>query len=122
MRINAGMIQQIDWTDHRGTKQYGTIQEKLIKKHFVYPDEVEDAFLFGSNPVGYQKIGPVDDPKIDGIRGLFFGKVEHARYLIMIAIVKPDGQAIVLSAREMTSKQSSFYQREVSRQSKRRLL
>ncbi|MFB6354991.1 MAG: hypothetical protein ABEJ65_00555 [bacterium] len=115
MEIEPGLIYEIDWSDHRGTNEYSTIEEKLIKKHSVYPGEVEDAFLDGANPVGYQSLGEPGDPDLNGVRGLFFGKVEHARYLLMVAIVQPDGRAIVLSAREMTNDQQNHYKKHVTR-------
>lgn len=119
MQINVRMIQEIDWTDHRGTRnsqKFNDIEQKLIQKHSVFPGEVDNAFVYGQNPVGYFNVGEADDPELDGIRGFFFGKVEHARYLTMIAIVKPDGEAIVLSAKEMKPGEKSRYKNHVSTQ------
>jgi len=109
VRKNPKLIHVIDWEDHRGAKEYDTIQKKIIQKHGVYPREVKDTFVHGENPVLYKSLGEADDPELDGERGLYLGKIENGRYIKMFAIAKSDGEGILLSANEMRQNEKETY-------------
>lgn len=76
------------------------IVDKLIEKHGVEPDEVEEVF------VGRPRIfrGPRGHyPGEDAYYAL--GQTEAGRYLFIVFIRKIDGRGLVLSARDMTTKE-----------------
>jgi len=82
------------------------IVEKLVSKHGVTPEEVEEVFLqrpvFHRGPKG-QRLGE------DLYYGL--GQTEEGRYLFVVFILKADNQALVLSARDMDHKERRAFRR-----------
>lgn len=76
------------------------IVDKLIEKHGVEPDEVEE--VFAQHPRIFR--GPKGHyPGEDVYYGL--GQTEAGRYLFIVFIRKIDGRGLVLSARDMTTKE-----------------
>lgn len=70
--------------------------EKLIVKHGVGPEEVEQVF-FDRPRYRFHELGHVEN------EDLYYalGQTEAGRYLIVYFILKPDNVALVISARDM---------------------
>ena len=78
--------------------------DKIIEKHNVYPEEVEEVFS--------------KDPQIRRLEGghvkgedlfIAFGRTEAGRYLSVLFVRKKDKRALVISARDMTKKERKKY-------------
>ena len=82
------------------------IIDKLDWKHNVKPEEV-DELLFG-NPV-YRKAQRGHVPGEDVYAAT--GQTESGRYLIVFFIYKTTQEALILSARDMDSKERRQYER-----------
>ena len=80
--------------------------EKLEAKHDVTAEEVEEVFRLGAvfrrGPRGKR-------PGEDLYKA--YGQTEAGRYLFIVFIYKRDRRALILSARDMTSKEQRFYRR-----------
>ena len=83
------------------------IIDKLGWKHGVTPEEV-DATLF-SNPK-YRKVQKGHRPGEDVYAAL--GQTESGRYLIVFFVYKRNGEALILSARDMDRKERRQYERQ----------
>lgn len=78
--------------------------DKIIRKHHVYPEEVED--VFSRDPL----IRRLEGGSVKG-EDLFiaFGKTDAGRYLTVLFVQKRDRRALVISAREMTKAERKKY-------------
>ena len=83
------------------------IEEKIIRKHNVWPDEVEDVLLARSH-VRFMERG--HQPGEDLYAA--FGQTEGGRYLAVFFILKQSGAALIITAREMTQKEKRSYGRQ----------
>jgi uncharacterized DUF497 family protein len=81
--------------------------DKIVRKHNVYPDEVEE--VFSSKPT----IRKVEKGDVKG-ENLYiaFGKTNGGRPLGVLFVRKKDQRALVISARDMTSKERKKYAKE----------
>ncbi|MCL4301572.1 MAG: BrnT family toxin [Anaerolineae bacterium] len=83
------------------------IVDKLIEKHGVEPDEVEE--VFAGQPRTFR--GPKGHyPGEDVYYAL--GQTEVGRYLFVVFIRKMDGRVLVLSARDMTTRERRQFSRK----------
>lgn len=78
--------------------------DKLIEKHGVYPDEAEDV-LFGRSRMRRVTRGQVRGE--DVFEAL--GQTASGRYLIVIFVRKQSGEALVISARDMSDTERRRY-------------
>ena len=78
--------------------------DKIIRKHHVNPQEVEEVFS------GRPLIRRLETGKIKG-EDLFiaFGTTDSGRYLTVLFVRKMDRRALVISAREMTRGERRTY-------------
>lgn len=78
--------------------------DKIIRKHRVSPEEVEE--VFSRDPL----IRRVETGKVKG-EDLFvaFGTTDSGRYLTVLFVRKKDKRALVISAREMTKSERRKY-------------
>jgi len=78
--------------------------DKIIRKHHVYPEEVEE--IFSRNPL----IRRLESGQVKG-EDLFiaFGTTNSGRYLTVLFVRKKDKRALVISAREMTKAERKKY-------------
>jgi hypothetical protein len=83
-----------------------SIVEKLATKHQVEPYEIEEMFA-GRPHFRFMKKG--DRPREDVYAAL--GQTEAGRYLITFFILKLDGSALILSARDMVTNEKKRYGR-----------
>ena len=83
------------------------IEEKIIRKHDVWPDEVEQ-ILLARPRVRFMERGyrPGEDLYAA------FGQTEGGRYLAVFFILKQSGTALIITAREMTQKERRSYGRQ----------
>ena len=81
--------------------------DKIVRKHNVYPDEVEE--VFSSKPT----IRKIEKGDVKG-ENLYiaFGKTNGGRPLGVLFVRKKDQRALVISARDMTSKERQKYGKE----------
>ena len=80
--------------------------DKIIQKHKVYPEEVED--MLSQNP----QIRMVERGDVKG-EDLYmaFGRSYAGRYLSVLFIMKKGKQALVISARDMSKRERKSYGR-----------
>ncbi len=80
------------------------VVDKLAWKHAVTPDEVEEVF---KHLPRYRFIerGDVDGEDLYSA----LGQTEAGRYLIVYFVPKATGEALVVSAREMTPREKKAY-------------
>jgi uncharacterized protein len=83
------------------------IVEKLASKHHVEPYEVEE--LFDASPK-FRFVENGHRPGEDVYAAL--GRTEAGRYLIAFFILKLDGRALPVSARDMTPAEKRLYGRK----------
>lgn len=83
------------------------IVEKLIERHQVTQDEVEEVFF---NRPRYRFVESGDRPEEDVYSAS--GQTDAGRYLIVFFIHKPDNTALILSARDMDKKERRRYERK----------
>lgn len=78
--------------------------DKIIRKHHVYPEEVEE--IFSRDPL----IRRLESGQVKG-EDLFiaFGTTNPGRYLTVLFVRKKDKRALVISAREMTKAERKKY-------------
>jgi uncharacterized protein len=80
------------------------VVDKLAWKHRVSADEVEEAFTCGAS-FRFLERGDVEGEDLYAARG----RTAAGRYLIIFFIYKASGEALVISAREMTKKEKQAY-------------
>jgi uncharacterized DUF497 family protein len=80
--------------------------EKLAVKHHVTPEDVEE--VFRRNPVYRQ--GPKGKRRGENLY-YAYGQTEAGRYLFVVFIYKYNCRALILSARDMTSKEHRMYRK-----------
>lgn len=80
------------------------IIDKLVRKHDVTPDEVEEVFT--GNPIFLR----IEKGKVDG-EHLYsaLGQTMSGRYLAVFFIYKRSRQALIVTAREMNGKERRYY-------------
>ena len=73
---------------------------KIISKHRVSPEEVEEALFQG-------------DPHIRASRGVYhaYSRTQTGRYLFIVLVYLGRGRAQVITAREMTARERRLYRR-----------
>lgn len=80
------------------------IEDKLAEKHKVTVDEVED-ILFGKHQTRFVSKGHRANEDVYSATG----QTVNGRYLIVFFIVKKKREALILSARDMDSKERKRY-------------
>ena len=78
--------------------------DKLLWKHKVTTDEVEEVFN-GSPRYRFLERGDVEGEDVYSA----MGRTEAGRYLIIYFLHKATGEALVITARDMTKKERKFY-------------
>jgi len=78
--------------------------DKIIRKHQVYPEEVEEMF---SRELLIRRL---ENGHVKG-EDLFvaFGTTDPGRYLSVLFVRKKDNRALVISARDMSKKERKKY-------------
>ena len=78
--------------------------DKIIRKHNVYPEEVEQ--MFSRHPL----IRRLEGGRVKG-EDLFiaFGRTNPGRYLSVLFVCKKDKRSLVISARDMTKRERKKY-------------
>jgi len=85
----------------------GQIVEKLAQKHYIETREVEE--LFAHHPkFRFVERGYRDGEDVYAA----LGQTEEGRYLVTFFILKRNGRALPLSAREMTHSERKLYGRK----------
>ena len=83
------------------------VVDKLVTKHQVTPEEVEEIFFTRPRFRFHEK---------GRIRGedmyTALGQTEAGRYLVVFFILKPSNQALIISARDMTRAERKRYGRK----------
>lgn len=80
------------------------IADKLLSKHGVSPQEVEQVF-FNRPRYRFHEKGHVQGENLYTA----LGRTDSGRYLVVFFILKPYHQALVISAREMTQSERRQY-------------
>jgi uncharacterized DUF497 family protein len=80
------------------------VVEKLAWKHNVTTDEVEEA-LASAHRFRFIERGDVDGEDLYAA----MGQTAAGRYLISYFVYKTTGEALIISARDMTRKEKRFY-------------
>ena len=91
-------IQDIIWID--------VFIEKIWKKHHVTIEEVED-MLDASPMIRYIEKGDVKGEDIYAA----MGQTENGRYITVFFIRKANNRALIISARDMSRKERSYYEK-----------
>ncbi len=78
--------------------------DKIIRKHNVYPEEVEE--IFYKDPF----IRRLEKGHVKG-EDLFigFGRTKEGRYLSILFVLKENKRALIISARDMTIRERKKY-------------
>jgi len=78
--------------------------DKIIRKHNVYPEEVEE--IFYKDPL----LRRLERGHVEG-EDLFvgFGRTNAGRYLSVLFVLKENKRALVISARDMTTSERKKY-------------
>ncbi len=84
-----------------------SVVDKLLAKHHVAPEEVEEIF-YAKPMVRFHEKGRIQGEHVYTA----LGQTEAGRYLIVFFILKRQGQALVISARDMTSVERKYYERK----------
>jgi uncharacterized DUF497 family protein len=82
------------------------IIDKLARKHNVTPDEVEQVF-YSRPQFKFAQRGDYGGENLYSA----WGCTDEGRYLIVLFILKADGRALVISARDMDKKERRRYGR-----------
>lgn len=83
------------------------VEEKIVRRHRVYPDEVEEVFL--RRPyIRFMERGHRPDEDLYAA----FGQSDAGRYLAVYFILKPELAGLVITARDMTEKEKRTYGRK----------
>ena len=80
------------------------VVDKLAWKHAVTPDEVEEVFKQAPR-YRFIERGDVDDEDLYTA----WGQTAAGRYLIVYFVHKTTGEALIVSAREMTPREKKTY-------------
>jgi hypothetical protein len=88
----------------RSTIWLEEIEDKVIRKHRVWPKEVEQ-LLANSPHVRFMERGHVPGEDLYAA----FGQTDAGRYLAVFFIRKPREQALIISARDMTDNERKSY-------------
>jgi uncharacterized DUF497 family protein len=83
------------------------IEEKLFDKHHVLVEEVEEALFDDDVHVRFAEKGHREGENLYAA----YGQTAAGRWLIVFFILKEDGVALVISARDMESKERKLYGR-----------
>lgn len=78
--------------------------DKIIRKHGVYPEEVEEMFSKGPL-IRRLEGGHVKDEDLF----VAFGTTNAGRYLSVLFVQKKDKRALIISARDMTKTERKKY-------------
>ena len=81
------------------------VVEKIIDKHHVWPEEVEAVF-FNSPHIRFVEKGYKKGEDVYAA----LGQTDEGRYLIVFFILKKDGVALILSARDMDRRERRHYE------------
>lgn len=84
------------------------IIDKLKQKHHVFIDEVEEIFI--SNRTRFRFVEKGDLPGEDLYSAL--GQTEAGRFLIVFFVYKRTKEALIISARNMDSKERRLYEKK----------
>lgn len=82
-------------------------EDKIIRKHDVFPDEVEEVFLNQPRYLFQQK-GHIADEDLY----LALGQSDSGRYLVVFFVLKPGRRALIISARDMNQAERRRYGRK----------
>jgi uncharacterized protein len=88
----------------KGTIWLRNTVDKLLWKHNVTIDEVEEVFN-GSPRYRYLERGDVEGENLYTA----MGQTKDGRYLIIYFVYKKTGEALIISARDMTKKEKRLY-------------
>ncbi|MCW5851208.1 MAG: BrnT family toxin [Anaerolineae bacterium] len=91
-------IQRVRWLEE--------IEDKLLVKHNVLAEEVEDV-LFGAPYTRFVETGHREGEDLYAA----YGRTVGGRYLIVFYLLKPGSEALIVSARDMDSKERRQYER-----------
>lgn len=80
------------------------IVEKCIQKHSIYEPEVESVF-FGKPRFYFREKGDVEGEDLYQC----LGQTDDGRYVTIYFIEKKTGEALIISARDMTQKEKKRY-------------
>ena len=78
--------------------------DKIIRKHHVHPEEVEEA-LFAKPFIRKVESGEVKGEDLY----VAFGRTQAGRLLSVLFVLKKDKRALVISARDMTTRERKQY-------------
>ena len=84
------------------------IEEKIVRKHNVQPAEAEEAF-FNRPLFRFMERGQRRGEDVYAVHG----QTESGRYLTVFFIRKTDGDALIISAREMTDRERKLYGKHI---------
>jgi hypothetical protein len=90
----------------RGLIWFDDFVEKIISKHDVYPEEVEQVFL---NRPRFRFVEKGIRKGEDVYAAM--GRTDSGRYLIVFFILKRDQRALIISAREMNLQERRHYEK-----------
>jgi uncharacterized DUF497 family protein len=90
-----------------GLKWLPHIIEKLIVKHAVEPYEVEEVF-FSQPKFRFMNKGNYSGEDLYAALGI----TEAGRYLVIFFVLKATGEALIISARDMTKSERRTYGRK----------
>ncbi len=83
------------------------IIEKLVRKHGLLPDEVEEVFL---NKPHFQRAERGQQTGEDLY--VAYGQTNVGRYVVVFFTLKVHGSALIISARDMTMRERKRYARK----------
>jgi uncharacterized protein len=92
-------IRRLRWLPH--------VIEKLIIKHAVEPDEVEEVFL-ARPKFRFTKKGNYTNEDVYSALGV----TEAGRHLVVFFVLKTTGEALIISARDMTTSERRIHGRK----------
>jgi len=96
-----------EWMEIRDIIWIDVFVDKIWTKHHVSTEEVEEV-LQSSPKVRFIEEGDVNGEDMYAA----MGRTENGRYLIIFFISKKKGNALVVSAREMTKKERKVYEKK----------
>ena len=83
------------------------IEDKLLGKHQVLVDDVEDVLFDGQPHIRFVEKGHVQGENLYSAEG----QTAAGRWLVVFFIVKDESEALVISARDMERKERRSYAR-----------
>lgn len=83
-----------------------SVVEKLVTKHHVTPEEVEETF-YNAPIVRFHEKGRIEGEHLYAA----LGQSDGGRYLAVFFILKQQRRALVISARDMTDTERKRYER-----------